>query len=75
MKQEKEKKGDNEWEQISREQHWKTFKPLKEEDKKEIETHINLKTIITDGYFGTNGVYRPKSYTDKNVKKMKAPLY
>ena len=51
---------------------WKSVKQNK--PKSILESAVNLKTIITDGYYGTNGLLRPKTFLAQDNKKIE-PLY
>ncbi|CDW83304.1 UNKNOWN [Stylonychia lemnae] len=75
-------KQEQQWDSLSRSAHWSKFKEEDPISKRQFESEIKLKTILTDGYFGQDGVLRNKRiqslkhHSDPNIsQKSKDSFY
>ena len=67
-------KQESQWDQLSHSLHWRNRPDEAPEKKKLLESELRLKTILTDGYFGRDGVLRPKK-PSKQLSKSVEPFY
>ena len=62
-------KQEQQWEQLSRGAHWAKYKDDSKPARRIIESEVKLKTILTDGYFGQDGILKSKRIIDSQRQK------